>query len=347
MKKEIYGQTRDGQSAYQYTMTNINGMEITVTNFGAILLSVMVSDKNGKKRDVVLGCESLDAYYENSNFFGSTVGPSANRIAGAAMEIDGVTYKLDKNDGENNLHSDIPNGLNKRLWNAEEGSNSVTFTIDLEDMDMGFPGNRSVQVTYTLTEDNEIKIDYKAVSDKNTVFNLTNHSFFNLAGHNAGSILGHVLKLNATHYTPVVAGAIPTGEIASVKGTPLDFTAVKKIGDEIEADFDQLKLVGGYDHNFVTDAYNGGAREIAEASEETSGITMKVYTDLPGVQLYTGNYIDHAKGKTGAVYEKRDGFCLETQYYPDSVHQKEFPSVIFGPDRAYRSTTIYQFQAEV
>ena len=345
MKKEIYGQTKEGQDVYRYTMTNQNGMEIAVMNFGAILLNVMVSDKNGKKRDVVLGCENLDAYYANPNFFGSTVGPNANRIAGAAMDIDGITYKLAQNDGENNLHSDIPNGLNKRLWNAEEGNNSVTFTIDLKDMDMGFPGNRSLQVTYTLTELNEIRIDYKAISDKNTVFNMTNHSFFNLAGHDAGSILGHILQMNTPHYTPVVAGAIPTGEIAPVAGTPLDFTTAKKIGDEIEADFTQLKLVGGYDHNFVADACDGNVREIAQVQEPDSGITMKVYTDLPGVQLYTGNYIDHATGKDGVVYEKRDGFCLETQYYPDAIHQKSFPNVIFGPDREYHSTTIYQFGA--
>lgn len=345
MKKEIYGQTKDGKNVYQYIMSNKNGMEITVIDFGAILLKVIVPDKNGKKTDVVLGCDCLETYYENSNFFGSTVGPSANRIAGASVEIDGVTYKLDKNDGENNLHSDIPHGLNKRLWDAVEGDNSVTFSIKLADMDMGFPGNRTLQVTYTLTDDNEIKIDYKGNSDKNTVLNMTNHSYFNLAGHNAGNILGHSLKLNAAHYTPVVAGAIPTGEIVPVKGTPLDFTEFKKIGDEIEADFEQLKLVLGYDHNFVTDHYDGSVREIAQATEEKTGILMKVFTDLPGVQMYTGNHVLHAKGKEGAIYEKRDGFCLETQYFPDSVHQKDFPSVIFGPDREYHTTTIYQFQA--
>ena len=343
MKKELYGKTKEGKNVYCYTISNKNGMEISVLDFGAILQKVIVPDKNGKNDDVVLGCDCLDTYYDNSNFFGSTVGPSANRIAGAQADIDGVEYHLDKNDGNNNLHSNIPHGMNKRLWNAEEKEESVIFTTELADGDMGLPGNRFFTVTYTLTSENEVKIDYKVSSDKNTIINMTNHSYFNLAGHNSGDILGHELKLLASHYTPVVAGAIPTGEIVPVKDTPLDFTVGKKIGKDIKEDFEQLSLVNGYDHNYVTDNFDGKVRKIAEVSEEKTGRCMKVYTDLPGVQLYTGNWVEHAKGKNGALYEQRSGLCLETQFYPDTVHHENFPSVIFGPDRPYKTTTIYKF----
>ena len=343
MKKELYGKTKDGKDVFCYTMSNKNGMEASVIDFGAILLKVVVPDKNGIKKDVVLGCDCLDSQYDNPYFFGSTVGPSANRIAGAVAEIDGVIYHLDKNDGENNLHSDIPNGMNKRLWETKENDNNVIFTIGLKDGDMGLPGNRSFTVTYTLTEENEVRIDYLVTSDHNTIINMTNHSYFNLAGHDVGNILNHELQLNASHYTPVLEGAIPTGEIATVNDTPLDFTKSKPIGKEIAADFEQLKLVNGYDHNFVTDNFEGNIRKIAEVTEPTTGRNMKVFTDLPGVQLYTGNWVEHAKGKEGAIYEKHSGLCLETQYYPDTIHHKNFPSVIFGPNKPYKSTTIYQF----
>ncbi len=343
MKKQLYGKTKEGKDVFCYTMTNKNGMEVSVIDFGAILLNVIVPDKSGEKKDVVLGCDCLDTYYDNSNFFGSTIGPSANRIAGAVADIDGVTYHMDKNDGENNLHSNIPHGMNKRLWEAKENDNSVIFTTQLVDGDMGLPGNRSFTVTYTLTDENEVKIDYLVTSDCNTIINMTNHSYFNLAGHDSGDILSHELQLNASHYTPVVAGAIPTGEIATVKDTPLDFTSSKLIGKEMEADFEQLKLVMGYDHNFVTDNYDGNIRKIAEVVESVSGRKMEVFTDLPGVQFYTGNHVEHAKGKDGAIYEKRAGFCLETQFYPDTIHHSNFPSAIFGVDKPYKSTTIYKF----
>lgn len=343
MKKEIYGKTREGKDVYTYTMSNKNGMEITVMNFGALLTNIFVPDKNGVKKDVALACDCMDTFYQNLSFLGSTVGPSANRIGGAVAQIDGVTYHLDKNDGENNLHSDIPNGMNKMLWDAEEKENAVTFTTSLKDGAMHLPGNRSFSVTYTLTEENEIKIDYYVTSDKNTIINMTNHSYFNLAGHDAGSIVNHEVQLNASHYTEIFPGAIPTGNIVSVKGTPLDFTSRKQIAKEIDADFEQLQLVKGYDHNFVVDNYDGTLREIAQVWEPESGRTMKVFTDLPGVQFYTGNNMDKDNGKDGMVYLMRYGLCLETQYYPDSIHHDNFPSTIFGPDRPFKSTTIYQF----
>lgn len=343
MKKELYGVTKEGKEVHRYTVVNKNGMEMTVMDFGAILTNVIVPDKDGNKRDVVLACRDLETFEENGCYFGSTIAPSANRIAKAQVPIDGVVYNLEVNDGENNLHTNFANGMNKRIWNAKEVENGVCFTFTLEDMEYELPGKRELAVTYTLNDENEIRIDYKADSDKNTVFNLTNHSYFNLDGHRTNTILNHKLLLHASHFTPVATGAIPTGEIASVKGTPLDFTEWKGMGEEIEADFEQLKLTGGYDHNYVVDNCDGTVKEIAKAKSEESGIVLTVSSDLPGVQFYAGNYINGEKGKEDMVYGKRSGFCLETQYYPDSVHHANFPSVIFGPDRPLRSTTIFKF----
>lgn len=344
MVKELYGQTKEGQDVYAYTFENKNGMEMTVLDFGANLLKVIVPDKDGVKRDVVLACESLEAFYQNGSFLCSTVGPSANRIAKAEALIDGVIYKMDVNDGENNLHTDIPNGLNKRMWDVEELENGIKFTVELKDMEYKLPGNRKMEVTYTLSDDNEIRIDYAATSDKNTVMNPTNHTYFNLDGHESGTILDHTLWLKACHYTPVVAGAIPTGEIASVKGTPMDFTEWKTIGKDIEEDFEQLHLTSGFDHNFVVDDCDGTIQAIAKAKAKNSGITLTVSSDLPGVQFYAGNCIAPETGKDGAKYDKRHGFCLETQFYPDSVHHDNFPSAVFGPERPYQSVTIFKFE---
>lgn len=343
MKKELYGVTKEGKEVYQYTIENKNGMEMTVMDFGAILTRVIVPDQNGNKQDVVLACDSLETFRENGCYFGSTIAPCANRIAKAEAPIDGVVYKLDVNDGENNLHTNFPNGMNKRIWNATETENGVAFTFELEDMEYGLPGKRTFSVTYSLTEDNAIRIDYEAASDKNTLVSMTNHTYFNLDGHKTNTILNQKVLLHASHFTPVVAGAIPTGEIASVKGTPLDFTQWKVIGDEIDADFEQLQLTGGYDHNFVIDDYDGSLKEIAKAKSDNTGIMLTVLSDLPGVQFYAGNFINDEKGKEDMIYGKRSGFCLETQYYPDSVHHANFPSVIFGPKRPFRSTTIFKF----
>jgi len=344
MKKELYGKARDGKDVILYTVENKNGMSMTVMNFGAILLNVIVPDKDGNKQDVVLACDSLDSFYENGCYLGSTIAPSANRIADAEVTIDGVSYKMAVNDNDkNNLHTDFPNGMNKRVWEAEELENGVRFTFDLANMEYNLPGNRKLAVTYTLTDDNEIRLDYEGDSDKNTVINPTNHTYFNLSGHKAATILDHKLMMHCSNYTPVAEGSIPTGEIATVKGTPFDFTDWKVIGDEINVDCEQLNLTGGYDHNFVVDDCDGSVKEIAKAKSDVTGIELTVLTDLPGVQFYAGNYIEGEKGKDGAVYEKRTGFCLETQYYPDSVHHDNFPSIIFGPERPFRSTTIFKF----
>lgn len=341
--KEKFGTTKCGKDVYAYTISNTKGVQVKVMSYGAILLKLLVPDQNGKVDDVVLGFDSLEGYYDNGSFFGSTIGPNANRIDGAAFELGGKKYQLDVNDGPNNLHSHKDKGYHKRVWNAEEGDNSVTFTLEDPDGEMGFPGNKKIAVTYSLSEDNELKIAYCASSDADTLLNLTNHTYFNLAGHQAGRIEDHVLKLYASSYTPVVAGAIPTGEIAAVEGTPMDFRQAKPIGRDVNADFEQLKLVQGYDHNYVIDGADGTLREIAVVEEPVSGRKMKVFTDLPGVQFYAGNCIAEETGKDGVVYSARKGFCLETQYYPDNIHHQNFPQAVFGPDKAYESVTIYQF----
>ena len=341
--KEKFGTTKCGKDVYAFTLSNTNGMQAKIINFGANLISLLVPDQNGNLEDVVLGFDTLEGYYRNGSFFGATIGPSANRIAGACFEIDGRQYQLDANDGENNLHSHIKEGYHKRVWDAAEGTDSVTFTLEGKDGEMGFPANKKITVTYSLSEENELKLSYHVSADANTIVNMTNHSYFNLAGHNAGRIEDHLLEINASCYTPVVAGAIPTGEVVPVEGTPLDFREMKPIGQDINADCEQLKLVLGYDHNFVIDNADGTLREIAQVEEPKSGRKMKVFTDLPGVQFYAGNCIAEEVGKDNATYGPRSGFCLETQFYPDNIHHPNFPQAIFGPDREYDYVTVYQF----
>lgn len=344
MKKALFGTTKCGREVYLYSLENGNGMKAEVMNFGAILVNLFVPDKNGKAEDVVLGYDKLEDYYVNGANHGATIGPNANRIANAAFELEGNTYQLDVNDGPNNLHSHADLGYHKKMWKVEEGENSITFSLEGPDGEMGFPGNKKVAVTYSLTEDNELRIHYHGTSDKNTILNMTNHTYFNLAGHAAGEICDHILTLNATNYTPVAAGAIPTGEIAPVAGTPMDFTSPRRIGDRIDEDFEQLKITGGYDHNWVLDGEEGVLRHIATVEEEKSGRIMKTYTDLPGVQFYAGNFMVEDKGKEGATYNRRYGLCLETQYYPDTANRPAFPSAVFGPDREYDTTTVYKFE---
>lgn len=341
--KEKFGITKDGKDVYAYTLSNSNGMQARVINYGAILVNLFVPDKDGKLDDVVLGFDNLEGYYGNGSFFGATIGPSANRIGGASFEINGKTYQLDVNDGPNNLHSHMENGYHKQVWEAAEGDNSVTLTLEGKDGEMGFPGNKKITMTYSLSEDNALKLAYHVSADADTIVNLTNHTYFNLSGHQAGSIEDHLLQLHAGNYTPVVPGAIPTGEIAPVAGTPMDFTKAKPIGQDINADFEQLKLTLGYDHNFVIDGADGSLKEIAQVQDPKSGRKMKVFTNLPGVQFYAGNCIAEETGKENAVYAPRKGFCLETQYYPDNIHHPNFPQAVFGPGKDYESETVYQF----
>jgi aldose 1-epimerase len=335
--------TKSFGKATLYSITNAKGITAEVTDFGAILVNLFVPDKNGNTVDVVLGHDDLEKYYTNGEFFGSTIGPSANRIDNASFEIDGVKYQLAVNDGTNNLHSDKDNGYHKRMWNANADGNTVTFSLEDEDGSLGFPGNRRVQVSYTLTDDNELKIHYNVISDKNTLVNMTNHSYFNLAGHDSGTISDHVLQINASKYTPVFERLIPTGEFAPVKDTVFDFRQPRRVGLDIDADEIQLKYGQGYDHNFVIDGYNGEIIKVAEVSEPTSGRKMEVYSDQPAIQFYAGNCIVPQTGKGGASYGKRSGLCLETQAIPNSINQTGFNNVVYGPDRPYVTTTIYKF----
>lgn len=338
-----FGVTTDGTEVSLYTITNSKGFAAGITNFGAILVNLFVPDKTGKMADVVLGFDSVDGYLTNGDCFGATIGPSANRVDNAAFTIDGVTYQLIANDGTNNLHSDKANGYHKRIWNAQPQDNSVVFSIEDADGSLGFPGNKKVRVTYTVTEDNELKIEYHVTSDKRTLINMTNHSYFNLAGHNAGNIEGHRLYINAFHYTPVFERLIPTGDYKPVVGTPFDFRRMKPVGQDINADDIQLKYGQGYDHNFIIDGYNGSIQKVAAVEEPTSGRKMDVYTDQPGIQFYAGNCIAPQAGKEGAAYGKRSGLCLETQCFPDAINQSHFPDTVYGPDRPYKTTTIYKF----
>lgn len=344
VRKEFFGKTGSGEEVCRYWIENSRGMKAGIINYGGILVNLMVPDKNGKTDDVVLGYDTLQPYFGNLSFFGALVGPNANRIGKASFTLEGKRYQLAVNDGENNLHSHKELGYHKRIFDVAEGENSITLSLEDEDGNMGFPGNKKVRVTYTLTDENELELSYEAESDKNTIINMTNHTYFNLAGHNRGRIEDHILRLNAAAYTPVLPGSIPTGEIAVVAGTPFDFTRGKRIGEEIGAAHEQLNLTGGsYDHNWVIDDYDGTLREFAVVTEPVSGRIMKAYTDLPGVQFYAGGGIAGQSGKENAEYGPRCGFCLETQYFPDTANKPEFPSAVFGPDRKYQSRTIYKF----
>ena len=338
-----FGTTKDGKEITMYTISNSKGMKACVINYGAILTNLFAPDKSGNTQDVVLGYDKLEDYFANGSFFGATIGPNANRIANASFTINGQKYQLDVNDGPNNLHSDFEKGYHKMVYAAKVNDDGVTFTTEDADGSMGFPGNKKISVTYSVSEDNELSIHYEATSDADTVINMTNHSYFNLNGHQAGSIENHTLCINASKYTPVVAGAIPTGELALVKDTVFDFTSPKKVGDDINKDIEQLTLVKGYDHNWVLDNYDGNMRKIASVKADVAEREMEVYTDLPGVQFYAGNCIAPTMGKDNTKYGPRFGLCLETQYYPNTANEPSFPGCIYGPNRKYNTTTIYKF----
>ncbi len=340
--KELFGKL-GGKEVYRYWIENGNGMKAGIIDYGAILTNLIVPGPDGEMQDVVLGYDTPQEYAANSGCFGAVIGPNANRIGKAAFELEGRKCQLAANNGENNLHSHPDLGYHKRMWEAEEGENSLTLRLEDQDGCMGFPGNKKVQVTYTLTGDNGLVLKYGAESDRATIINMTNHAYFNLAGHDKGKIYGHILELKASSYTPTDAGSIPTGQIAPVAGTPFDFLTGKRIGDEIDSDDQQLRMAGGYDHNFVIDGFDGTLREIATVAEPVSGRRMKVYTDLPGVQFYSHNSGETQAGKGGAQYGARSGLCLETQYFPDTPNKPGFPSDVFGPGRKYESTTIYKF----
>ena len=344
VEKQPYGKTADGMPVDMYVLTNAHGMKAKVITYGAILTDLEVPDRDGKVGNVVLGFDDLKGYLTAHPFLGATVGRVANRIAGGKFKLKGKTYRLAVNNGPNSLHGG-KKGFDKVVWKAEvvrrKAGPAVRFTYESPDGEEGYPGNLSLAVTYTLTDDNEIRIDYKATTDKATPVNLTNHSYFNLAGPQSGTILGHELMLAADKYTPVDDALIPTGEIKPVKGTPLDFTKPKKIG----ADIAEVKGdPNGYDHNFVLRKGKKRLKLTARVYEPKTGRVMVMYTTEPGVQFYTGNFLDgKVKGKGGVAYKKHQGFCLEAQHFPDAVHHANFPSIILEPGKTYRQTTVYKF----
>lgn len=348
--KSLFGKTEAGQEVSVYRLQNRRGSYIEVLDYGAVLRAVVVPDRDGNMTDVVLGYDSVSGYEQGTCFFGATIGRSGNRIAGGTFEIGGVTYQMTKNENDNNLHSG-PDGYDQRIWAVKEireEENSVTFALHSPDLDQGFPGNFDITVKYEISETNEVIIHYMGSSDQDTVGNLTNHSYFNLEGHDSESNREILLQIHADAYTPVVDSAsIPTGQIEPVKGTPMDFTEEKPIGRDIDVDFEQLRLTGGYDHNYVLNGYEKGIeRVIAKAYAPKTGIAMEVTSDLPGVQFYSANFVEKELGKKGVVYGKRSAFCLETQYFPNSINQKNFESPILEQGETYNTVTIYRFSVE-
>jgi len=348
IKKQSFGKTEEGVLVNLYTFTNENGMEVKITNYGGIIVSIRVPDRNGKLGDVVLGYDSLDGYIEKSPYFGSLIGRYGNRIAYGKFTLDGVEYSLAQNNGENHLHGGLK-GYDKVVWQAEEVKSESTVGLKLNYLsnngEEGYPGNLDITVNYTLTNENELKIDYSAKTDKKTVINLTNHSYFNLAGQ--GDILDHKLMIKADRFNPVDKGLIPTGELKEVKGTPMDFTQPAAIGARINEDDEQLVFGGGYDHNWVLNRTDKNLALIAIVIEPTTGRIMEVLTTEPGLQFYSGNFLDGTiTGKGKMVYEHRNGFCLETQHFPDSPNNSDFPSVVLNPGEQYQHKTIYKFSTE-
>lgn len=342
VKTEKFGVTKEGKEVTLFTLENKNGMRADFIDFGANIVRLFVPDQNGKLDDIVLGFDDVAGYEENGCFFGSFIGRHGNRIGNAEFQLNGVTYELEKNDGDNNLHGGTP-GYNKVMYKVETTDNSVSFSRTSPDMEQGYPGNLDICVTYTLTDDNELKISYQAKTDKDTLCNVTNHSYFNLKGHDGGTITDHKVWIRANGFTETSDDLIPNGNIIDVTGTPMDFRTEKTIAQDIEADYEPLKIAGGYDHNFVLEKETGKMEKVAELLEETTGRRMEVYTDLPGMQLYTGNFIVKEDGKDGTEYTKRTGVCFETQFFPNSVNVPSFESCVLKAGDTFTSSTVYRF----
>ncbi|MEY8331929.1 aldose epimerase family protein [Lachnospiraceae bacterium 47-T17] len=344
MAKESFGRTNEGAEVTKYTLKNAGGMEVELISLGAAMRAIRVPDRDGKVRDVILGYDTPADYQNIRGYLGMVIGRNGNRIKDARVTIDGVTYELEANNNENNLHSGR-DGFHSVVWEEAEADDShVVFTHTSPDGAQGFPGEMKVTMSYTLTDAGEVILNYKATTDKKTVANFTNHTYFNLDGHESGSMEGQELQILASNYTPVVdEKAIPTGEIAPVADTPMDFREMTAIGARIGADFDQLKYVGGYDHNYVLDDADGTLRLVIRAKSKVSGIGMDVYTTCPGVQFYAGNRVGGQTGKGGVTYNDRQGFCLETQYFPNSVNDTNFEQPFLAPGETYESTTKYCF----
>lgn len=348
--KRSFGKTEDGTEVFLFKLENAQGVSTEITNFGGIVVSIFVPDRNGKIDDIALGFDNLDSYQKPGPFFGAIIGRHANRIENAEFELNGQTYHLAKNDGNNHLHGGMK-GFDKVVWTPEivktEEGEALQLTYLSKDGEENYPGNLEVKVLYSLNDHNELRIDYYGVSDKDTVVNLTNHTYFNLAGHDSGDILEHQLMIHADQFTVINEECIPTGEIRDVKGTPMDFTTLTSIKEGLFSDDEQIKCGNGYDHNWVLNVSGASLEKGGELFEPNSGRLMEFYTTKPGVQFYSGNSFEGCdKGKDGVVYGKWSGLCLETQYFPNSLKHKHFPSAILRAGEEYRHTTIYKFSTK-
>lgn len=349
--KERFGTTETGAEVTKYILTNEHGLKAVFTDLGGIWLEMWAPDKNGTFADVVLGFDTPEkCLNQSSPHFGEIIGRNANRIGSAACTIDGITYALVINDnGVNNLHSG-PDFLRDRIWDAElsetENGTRISFSLFSPDGDQNYPGNADVCVSYTLTNDDELRIDYHMTCDEDTIANFTNHAYFNLAGQGSGSAMHQKVWIDADYFTIADKYSIPTGELVSVKGTPMDFTSLKYIDQDIEADYEPLKLANGYDHNWALNHKEGELALSAKAVDEASGRVLEVYTDLPGIQFYTANFLSPMEGKEKAVYDKRHAYCFETQYFPDAINKPQFASPVLKGGDIYKTTTIYKFKTE-
>ena len=349
VNKEFFGKTSDGANVDQYTLKNSNGMELSVISFGGIITSLKAKDRDGKNEDVVLGFDNLGDYENKSPYFGALIGRYGNRIKEGKFSLDGVEYKLAKNNGENHLHGGLK-GFDKVIWDVEVEVNKSSASLMLRytsmDTEEGYPGNLGVKVTYTLTNEDELKVKYEAETDKKTIVNLTQHSYFNLSAGLRKDILGHEITIDADYFLPVDMTLIPTGEIREVVQTPFDFREFKVVGDDIDLDDTQITYGNGYDHCWVLNNQDEGVRFVASAYDPLSGRLLEVFSDQPGIQFYSGNFLDGTlQSKEGGNYEFRSGFCLETQHYPNSPNQENFPSVILNPGEKYNSETIFKFSS--
>ena len=347
VKSAAFGNTAQGESVELFTLTNSQGVEARITNFGGIVVSLKVPDRKGVIGDVLLGYNDLDGYLKVHPYFGALIGRFGNRIGGGTFTLEGKSYKLAKNDGENSLHGGL-SGFDKKVWAAKAKESADGPALELyylsKDGEENYPGNLNVRVIYTLTNTNELKIDYTATTDKTTVLNLTNHMYFNLAGEGVLAILDHEVFIDADRFTPVDANLIPTGALRKVKGTPFDFSTPTKIGAHIDDKEEQLLFGLGFDHSFMINGYDGSLRSAAKVYEPTSGRTLEVLTTEPDMHLYTGNHLDGTlTGKSGKKYIKRSSFCLEAEHFPDSPNKPEFPSVVLKPGQTYQQTTVYRF----
>jgi len=339
--KISWGKTAEGEPVDLYTLANARGAEARIATYGGIVVSLKVPDRSGAMGDVVAGFDNLDGYLKPGPYFGAIIGRYGNRIGQGRFFLNGKEYTLAKNNGENHLHGGL-RGFDKRVWAAKPlSAQSLELTYLSKDGEEGYPGNLSVTVTYTLTDANELKIDYSATTDKDTVVNLTNHSYFNLAGE--GDILGHEVVIHADRFTPVGKNLIPTGELRSVAGTPFDFRTAKAIGERIEQEDEQLIFGGGYDHNWVLNRTGSGLESAARVVDPKSGRVLEVLTTEPGLQFYTSNSLDGTLQGKGRTYTRRSAFCMETEHFPDSPNQPGFPSTLLQPGSVYRTTTVYRF----